>query len=351
MVRRRKGQHIKWYDRLQIEQLLNYGLRPNEISKVIGCCRATVYNEIKRAEYVHRNTDLTEEMRYSPEKAEERYQQNLREKGAPLKIYDDDNLAKFITHKICEEKYSPEAVLLEIKRENLPFDVEIQSVNTIYSYIRKGVFQGVTLQNLPVLRNAKNKKQTVVRCMRLTNGTSIDQRPEEVMTREEFGHWEMDSVVGKLENEKALLVLTERKTRDELIEVVETRKSEEVVEAIERLKEKYGSQFYRIFKSITIDNGGEFRNVEALEAVLSDLDNKVDLYYCHPYRSCERGSNENQNRFIRRFYPKGTDFDKALDRDEVLRIQIWMNNYPRRMFGGKTSSMLFEEEIAKLDTG
>lgn len=187
--------------------------------------------------------------------------------------------------------------------------------------------------------------------MRLTNGTSIDQRPEEVMTREEFGHWEMDSVVGKLENEKALLVLTERKTRDELIEVVETRKSEEVVEAIERLKEKYGSQFYRIFKSITIDNGGEFRNVEALEAVLSDLDNKVDLYYCHPYRSCERGSNENQNRFIRRFYPKGTDFDKALDRDEVLRIQIWMNNYPRRMFGGKTSSMLFEEEIAKLDTG
>lgn len=77
-----------------------------------------------------------------------------------------------------------------------------------------------------------------------------------------------------------MLVLTERKTREEIIEIVNSGKSEEVTHVIDRSKKQFGNNFYRIFKSITIDNGSEFRNVEMLEGALSDKDNQVELYYC-----------------------------------------------------------------------
>jgi IS30 family transposase len=349
--RKKKGQHLDWNDRLTIEKLLDSGFRPPEIAGIIGCCRATIYNEIKRATYVHTNSNLTEEIRYCPDQAEERYQQHLREKGAPLKIYNDDNLAKYIAYKIGEEKYSPEAVLLEIRREGISFDVEIRSVNTIYNYIRQGVFQGISLKNLPVLHRKKQKKKKVVRYKRVGKGKSITQRPEEVLTREEFGHWEMDSVIGAAENEKALLVLTERKTRGEIIEILNSGRSEEVKRAISRVKQRFQDDFYLVFKSITVDNGGEFRNVELLESALCDNEEKVDLYYCHPYRSCERGSNENQNRLIRRWFPKGSNFDSVLNHQVVKLVEDWMNNYPRRMFNGDTSAMLFQQECHRLTAG
>ncbi|SKA72483.1 hypothetical protein SAMN02745111_02417, partial [Eubacterium uniforme] len=74
---------------------------------------------------------------------------------------------------------------------------------------------------------------------------------------------------------------------------------------------------------------------------------RVEIYYCHPYSSWERGSNENGNRFIRRIIPKGKDFDKITS-DKVNKIEYWMNNYPRRMFGFKTAEELYQKELRKL---
>lgn len=68
---------------------------------------------------------------------------------------------------------------------------------------------------------------------------------------------------------------------------------------------------------------------------------------CHPYRSNERGTNENQNRMFRRFFPKGTDLDAVPDED-ISAVQDWMNNYPRKLLGGKTAGMLFDEFVASL---
>jgi len=63
---------------------------------------------------------------------------------------------------------------------------------------------------------------------------------------------------------------------------------------------------------------------------------RTTWYYAHPYSAWERGSNENANRLIRRFAPKGTDIGKLTNKD-IRRIENWMNNYPRRMFGYKTA--------------
>ncbi len=74
---------------------------------------------------------------------------------------------------------------------------------------------------------------------------------------------------------------------------------------------------------------------------------RTKVYFCHPYSSYERGSNECQNKMIRRPFPKGTDFGNVTDA-EVARAESWMNNYPRKILGWKTSEMLFRECVAAL---
>ena len=181
-------------------------------------------------------------------------------------------------------------------------------------------------------------------------GTSIEKRPEEVLNRNEFGHWEMDSVIGLVKNKKTLLVLTERKTRFEIVEVMKSHTTTEVKRALNRIEKRAGSDFYKVFKSITVDNGTEFCGFKGIEKALYRVENRTKVYYCHPYCSCERGSNENQNRLVRYFYAKGTDFDKILDKKDVKTMQTWINKYPRRMFGGGTAEERFKEECRKIGT-
>lgn len=68
------------------------------------------------------------------------------------------------------------------------------------------------------------------------------------------------------------------------------------------------------------------------------------MYYCHPYCSSERGSNEKQNQMIRRKFPKGTNFDKVSQK-EVKAVEQWLNNYPRKSLGWKSASEVFQQLI------
>ena len=141
---------------------------------------------------------------------------------------------------------------------------------------------------------------------------------------------------------KALLVLTERKTRQEIIERMPDRTEESTIKALDRIDRRFGALFRKVFKTITVDNGGEFSNVERLEQSAIRKGKRTRFYYCHPYSSFERGSNENQNRMIRRRYPKGTDFGKV-STAAIKNLEQWINNYPREILGWKTSAMCFRE--------
>ena len=103
--------------------------------------------------------------------------------------------------------------------------------------------------------------------------------------------------------------------------------------------------FPLIFQSITCDNGCEFADAAGIERSASGKGARTEVYYCHPYRPSERGSNENQNGLIRRHVPKGTDLSTISD-EETKRIEAWLNNYPRKMFGYLCSEQLFREEMA-----
>ena len=135
--------------------------------------------------------------------------------------------------------------------------------------------------------------------------------------------------------------MTERVSRKELILKIPDKKQQSVKGALDKLERKYKGKFNRLFKSITMDNGSEFLDSKSLEAsCLRPNENRTVCYYAHPYSAFERGSNENANKLIRRFVPKGTDIGKLTAR-AIRRIEQWMNNYPRRMFGYKTANDIY----------
>lgn len=148
----------------------------------------------------------------------------------------------------------------------------------------------------------------------------------------------MDCVVGKRTGKGAvLLVLSERKTRQEKIFKIPNKTQEAVLNVLDMLEQKE-ENFEVKFKSITVDNGSEFLDFETLErSVIKPGEKRMRLYYAHPYSSWERGTNENSNKLIRRFIPKGTDID-TIGEEEIERIEHWMNNYPMRIFGYKTAN-------------
>ena len=184
-----------------------------------------------------------------------------------------------------------------------------------------------------------NKKQKAgykkaKRIIRL-GGDSIEKRSEIINQRKELGHWEMDTAVGKRGKKSCLLVLTERVSRKEKIIKIKEKKAEYIIKGLEKLKKESGKEFTKIYKSITSDNGSEFSRGIDIEKM------GVKYFYAHSYCAYERGSNENNNRFIRRFIDKGIDIKRYSNRD-IKNIEEYMNNYPRKMFGGLSSNEVYE---------
>ena len=168
---------------------------------------------------------------------------------------------------------------------------------------------------------------------------SIENRPKEANERTEYGHWEGDLIIGKRKKGCVLLTFTERMTREEIIIKIKGKNNEYVVKAINGLERKYGKRFYNKFKTITFDNGTEFMDYEGMERSCLRKGTRTKIYYAHPYCSGERGSNENNNRMIRRWIPKGTLIDDISNKF-IKQIEEWLNNYPRAMFDYKSSNML-----------
>ena len=345
--RYRKGQHLKQTQRLLIEHLRLQGHSTRDIADVVGCSHVTVCNELKRGQYEHTNSDLTTEIRYSPEIAEKRYQTNLAAKGAQVKIGHDHKLAKALETLVIKKNYSPSAAVAELNNKGWNFDVKI-CARTVYNYIDTGVLN-INRIDLPMKGRQKRKYRRIKTQKRVSAGTSIDYRPEEVDERTTLGHWEMDTVYTTTKKAKAvrlkpaLLVLTERLSRKELIIKMRDRTSASVVRALNRLERSMGAKkFTDTFRTITVDNGSEFANVDGMEnSGLRKSEKRTKVYYCHAHHSWERGSNENANRLIRRWFPKGTDFSKVTAA-QIAALQDWINNYPRKVLSWATSNTVYE---------
>lgn len=339
----RRFKHLTWTDRLRIEKWLNEGMKPKDIASKLRVHISTVYNELHRGEYQRLVGDTWELVSaYSPDIAEQKYQAHLRDKGPALKIGKDHELANYIETTILNKECSPAAVFGYAQQEGKQFKTSV-SVQTVYHYIKKGLFLNLTQEELP--RHGKHKQAYKKVCKkeaaRAPAGESIEQRPPEVNERQEFGHWEGDTVYsgkGKVKTTCALFTITERKTRNEIIIGVPNRKAETIVKAVDALERKLGARKFRlIFKSITFDNGTEFAAADMLErSCINKTIPRTKVYFCHPYSSWERGSNEHVNGMIRRKHPKGTDFSKV-SKEQLAATEKWINEYPRKSSGTRAA--------------
>lgn len=165
-------------------------------------------------------------------------------------------------------------------------------------------------------------------------GMSIEERSDEVNNRLTFGHWEIDTIVGKKESSPVLLALDERLTRKRHLVKIPSRSSDAVRLGLEKIAGLYGESLETVFKSVTSDNGSEFVDLGRY------LPKSTKVYYAHPYSSYERGTSEKQNSLVRRFFPKGKSFDNITD-EQVAFVEHWINNLPRKIFNYHCSDFIF----------
>jgi len=338
-VESRKNKHLTERERYTIEILLKEKIEASEIAKRLGRHKRTIEREMVKGNLRLLNSNLSYREEYCADRAQTVYTVNASKKGASLKIGNDHQLAKHIEERIIKGKYSPDAVMGEIKAKGLVFKTSL-CTKTVYNYIDKGIFANISNKDLPVKKNKKKRNYCKIKIAHKNlKGTSIEERPNHIELRSSYGHWEMDCVVGPRSGKGAvLLVLSERCSREEIICKMPGKTQESVKAALDKLERKYGKRFKEKFKTITVDNGSEFLNFSQIEQSVHDaLIQRVKVYYAHPYSSWERGTNENINKMIRRFIPKGSDIS-IITQTEIRRIERWINNYPRRIFGYQSAN-------------
>lgn len=332
----KKYKHITYAERTMIERWYNKEhLSKAEIAQRLDKTDRTIRREINRGLTINLNTYLEEIEVYSADIAQQAYEANLKAKGQELKIGSDIKLVHKIEDMIKIDKKSPEVIAFELNEEGLT-DI---TGRTIRNYIYDGNVFDLTEEDMIYNKKHKSKNSKKRIAKHTPPEKSIENRPKEANERSEYGHWEGDLIIGKRKKGCVLLTFTERMTREEIIIKIKGKNNKYVVKALNSLERKYGKRFYTKFKTITFDNGVEFMDYEGMEKSCIRKGKRTNIYYAHPYCSGERGSNENNNRMIRRWIPKGTVIDD-ISKDYIEKIEDWINNYPRAMFDYKSSNML-----------
>ena len=336
-VKENKYKHLNYVEKTQIERWYNIEKKPcSEIAKLLNKSVRTIQREIKRGLVENLTTLLEIKYVYSADVSEQKYRYNMTAKGANVKLDTNYKLVEYIENGIKKERKSPEILVEEIKRKKEEFGT-IVCAKTIRNCIHKRIIN-LTEKDMIYKKEYKEKNKEKTHCAKVPAEKSIDFRPKGANDRSEYGHWEGDLVVGKEGKGAALLTFTERMTREEIIFKIPSKHAVNVAKSIDKLERKYRSEFRNKFKTITFDNGGEFRDYKALEKSYDKRkkEPRIQVYYAHPYRSGERGSNENANRLIRRFIPKGTVITD-ISEDFIQYVEDWINNLLRPMFGYKSS--------------
>jgi IS30 family transposase len=212
---------------------------------------------------------------------------------------------------------------------------------TIYAYIYDEENRKEQHWKLLMRHRPKRIKQGTRKSRKggtIKNMVSISKRPESVETRKEAGHWESDSMIFSKQKE-ILSVQTERKTRAVRITKCKDKTAEETKEAVTG---SLGGEIETFLKSITFDRGTEGAEHEKMSEYLN-----ADIYFCHPYCSWEKGSVENRNMFIRRYFPRHTNMSEVTD-EMIYEVQEKLNNRPMKCLKYRTpNEMIFHERFGR----
>ena len=357
--KQKQYKHLNIKERVMIETIMKeqlevYGkVNITSIAKKLNRSKSTISREIRRNRFVVVTEVFNKDsifkkkkvitFEYESTEANEKALKKQKEKGTSrIKLLYNKQLIKEVNRLLKEEGKSPDIVAYRIRQDN-SFNVKV-STNTIYDGIRKGYLEVST-------KDRKRMKDKSRRCRVERNkipeskkDRSIELRPDYINNRKEFGHFEMDLVLGKQgKDTECLLTLTERKTRFEIVIKLNNKSSSEVIRAINSIKEHLKGYSSEIFKSITTDNGSEFSRYEEIEEILGTM-----IYFCHPGASYEKGTNERHNGMLREYIPKGSDISKY-SAEDLDRIVSKLNDLERKKLNYYTPYMKILEEYDRIE--
>jgi IS30 family transposase len=233
---------------------------------------------------------------------------------------------------LIRQKWSPEQVDQWLKKHpDVGFTI---SRETIYQYIKEDRLKGGDLY-LSLRRGGKAYRRGRFKEYRgkIKDRVDITQRPDIINKRLRIGDWEVDSVIGCM-NQSSIITLVERASRYTTIIKVNSKEAVAVAEAIVNRCKTNNLPV----KSITGDNGLEFA-----EHVYIANELGIDFYFTHPYCSWEKGTNENTNGLIRQYFPKGTDFN-LISQAMLDKVEKELNNRPRNCLKFNSPSEILKEE-------
>ena len=303
--------------RYQIEAYLKAKCTITQIANNLGVHKSTISRELKRNSK-KRSYNGTYAINMSLERKKESYKHHVF----------NENMKRYIDKKLSRSQWSPEQIKGRCDLEHLP----MVSVERIYQYIYQNQSEGGTLYLH--LRTARRwrKKHLNRKHQRgqIPNRIMISQRPEIVNTKERFGDWEVDTIIGK-NHKTAILTATERKSQFELMVKTDGTKAESIRKQMINLL----APFKKLVKTITSDNGKEFAKHQEISKKL-----ETDFYFAKPYSPWQRGLNEYNNKLIRQYLPKKTDFN-TINNNTINMIINKLNNRPRKLLGYKSPNEVF----------
>jgi len=194
---RAKYKHFTETERYKLEALIEGRVPPGEISQVLKKNRVTIYREIRRGRVTLKNTELMDIQRYRADAAQRDYEEKTSNRERTLKIGKDRELEAYISKKIKMEKYSPDAIVGEIKAKGMKFE-GLMCAKTLYNYIERGLFADISSGDLCYggTRRKRGYRKSRI-SLKNRGGRSIETRPESINKREEIGHWEGDCIKGR----------------------------------------------------------------------------------------------------------------------------------------------------------
>ena len=338
----RKNKHLNMKERMIVEMRLKDGFSAYKIAKELNRPINTVLNEIRRGttKQIKQGKEFNV---YFADTGEAVYKKNRLKSSRKYKLLECSDFIKYVVDKVKNNHWSLDACVGEALHSSRFSHSQMICTKTLYNYVDLGL---LPIKNIDLpAKLHRNTKSARVRHNKKKLGTSISDRPNYIENREEFGHWEIDCVLGEKSNkDNVLLTLVERKTRYAIISEMPSHSAIAVTKALDKIKDFFGSKFSEVFKSITADNGSEFANLSELE---QKTEIKTKVYFAHPYSSFEKGTNERHNGLIRRFIPKGKRIsDYSLE--TISFIENWMNTLPRKLLHYKTPEELFEIHLDEI---
>lgn len=318
--------HLTPICRGRVQALADEGKSVKEIAHALGRHRTTITRELAR----NRNPQ-----HYDAVRAQQCYEER-RKACRPKKKLEHQPLRDYVFDKLsCG--FTPQQVAgrLPVEHPDAP-EMRI-SHEALYQGLYTDERLRCLIQHLPQGRPKRRKRGQgkSSRGPSIPGRIGIDKRPEAVADRSRFGDWEGDTIVGA--NQQGFLTtLVERRSLLLRAELVQTKQASEVAQAVVEALIDMPISWVR---TITFDNGTEFARHAEISAVLP-----ADIYFADPYASYQRGTNENTNGLLRRYFPKGTNL-KNLTKQRLHDVVEEINNRPRKKLGYRTPNEVFQNQL------